>query len=200
MNIESVLISTLYFLAIINPVSKISILSVFSTNKKDIAAVALKSTLIASLILMAVMFFGDYLMHNVFHINLHSLQISGGFVLAWVGFNALRNGVFFELDTQKRFADIAIVPLACPMIAGPAMIAATLTFATQNEKSLSILSISFALLVNMFLMLSSTSIGNALKRFNILGALIRITGLFVLTIGVQMVLDGSADWYNSAIN
>lgn len=38
----------------------------------------------------------------------------------------------------------------------------------------------------------SRQIAFILVRFNILGALIRITGLIVMTIGVQMVLNGLA--------
>lgn len=190
MNVETILISSLYFLAIINPVSKISILSVFSSEKHSLRGISLKATFIAAAILTIVMFFGDFLMRKVFQIDLHSLQISGGVVLAWVGFNALKKGVFFEVGTQNRFADIAIVPLACPMIAGPATIVATLAFSAQNNKTLLFISLGVALLVNMLLMLSSSTIGNILKRFNILGALIRITGLFVMTIGVQMMLKG----------
>lgn len=199
MNLETILISSVYFLAIINPVSKISILSVFSSEKKDLRGISVKATLISALILLTVMFFGDFLMRKIFQINLHSLQISGGIVLAWVGFNALRKGVFFEVDTHNKFSDIAIVPLACPMIAGPATIAATLTFAAQNDKNLLVIALGIALVTNLLLMLSASTIGNMLKRFNILGALIRITGLFVMTIGVQMILNGSADWHKSAI-
>lgn len=199
MSIENILISSLYFLAIINPVSKISVLSVFATEKNNLREVALKSSFVAAAILLIVMFFGDFLMRQVFRIDLHSLQIAGGIVLFWVGFNALKKGVFFEVNIQSRFQDIAIVPLACPMIAGPATIAATLTFASQHNKSLLLISLSIALAFNMMLMFSATAIGKGLKRFNILGALIRITGLFVMTIGVQMILNGAGDWYRSEI-
>ncbi|MBN2210757.1 MAG: hypothetical protein JW709_05110 [Sedimentisphaerales bacterium] len=49
-----------------------------------------------------------------------------------------------------------------------------------------------AVLINGFLMHFSRQIAFILVRFNILGALIRITGLIVMTIGVQMVLNGLA--------
>ncbi|MBN1863396.1 MAG: MarC family protein [Victivallales bacterium] len=194
MTFESVLLNSLYFLAIINPVSKISILSVFSSERKDLREVSLKSTLVAFCMLGVIIFFGDILMKKVFRLELYALQISGGIVLAWVGFNALSKGVFFEVGTHNRFTDLAIVPLACPMIAGPATIAAALTFAIRGEKGALILSIALALLFNMLLMFASAAIGGFLKRFNVLGAIIRITGLFVMTIGTQMVFDGYASW------
>lgn len=51
-----------------------------------------------------------------------------------------------------------------------------------------------ALAVNDVTMLFSRAIGAILTRLNLLGALIRITGLVVMTLGTQMMLDGIADW------
>ena len=34
-----------------------------------------------------------------------------------------------------------------------------------------------------------------MTHFNILGAVIRITGLIVMTMGVQMILDGTSLWF-----
>ena len=51
-----------------------------------------------------------------------------------------------------------------------------------------------AITINHIIMLLSGPIGRALDRFNILGAIIRVTGLIVMTIGTQMTLDGLADW------
>ncbi|MDZ4200281.1 MAG: MarC family protein, partial [Kiritimatiellia bacterium] len=51
-----------------------------------------------------------------------------------------------------------------------------------------------ALLINFGIMRVSKQLGAILSRFNVLGALIRITGLIVMTIGVQMVLTGIRDW------
>jgi multiple antibiotic resistance protein len=115
-------------------------------------------------------------------------------VLFWVGFTALRRGVFFEQEAHARFADLAIVPLACPMIAGPATIAASITLAAHDGVAQPIISLLLAILVNCVIMLLARPIASVLTRFNILGALIRITGLIVMTIGVQMVLAGLHEW------
>ena len=198
--IENILVSSVYFLAIINPVSKISILSVFSSERKDLKDVSLKSTLVAFVLLALIIFFGDIVMRKLFRLELFALQMSGGIVLCWVGFNALSKGMFFEVGTHNRFADLAIVPLACPMIAGPATIAATLAFAIRGDKVVLLSSIIIALILNMLLMFASSVIGDVLKRFNILGALIRITGLFVMTMGMQMIFDGYESWRNDPRN
>ena len=198
-NVVTVLVNALYLLALINPISKVSVLSVLSPGKqrRELRAVTTKSSLIALSILLGAMVFGDLLLRIVFHVQLHSLQLAGGLVLFWVGFNALRQGVFFEQGTQTRFEDIALVPLACPMIAGPATITASIALRTQSGLALPVASLVIAIAVNYVIMQLSGPISAVMTRFNVLGALIRITGLIVMTMGTQMALDGFAAWQST---
>ncbi len=192
----SIIISSLYLLALINPMSKIAVLSGLPEVDTDggLGKVVRKSSITAAGILIGAMLFGDFILRRVFHVELHSLQVAGGVVLFWVGFNALRHGVFFEQDKDEETVDLAVVPLACPMIAGPASIAASITMATREGHWQSVLAVLLAILVNAALMLYVKPIAAALKRLDILGALIRITGLIVMTMGTQMVFDGLAQW------
>jgi multiple antibiotic resistance protein len=196
--INGVIINALYLLALINPISKICILSVFSRQLKstrETRIIAVKSTFIALLMLASVMLFGEFIFKSFLRVNLYSLKIAGGIVLFWVGFKALSKGVFFETGDQSRLSEISIVPLASPMIAGPATIAASLTMAIASGFTPALASVFLAISVNLILMLMANPLGKFLTRFNMMGALIRITGLIVATIGVQMILTGLASWY-----
>lgn len=51
-----------------------------------------------------------------------------------------------------------------------------------------------AVLANALFMLYAKPIAAVLKKLDILGALIRITGLTVMTMGTQMVFNGFAVW------
>jgi multiple antibiotic resistance protein len=190
-------IDALYVLALINPISKVSVLSAMATageGETELKVVTARSSLVAGGILIGAMIFGDFLLRSVFQVELHSLRLAGGAVLFWVGFHALRRGVFFEHDTHSRFRDLAIVPLACPMIAGPAAIAACIALRARDGLVVPVVAVIVALLANHVIMRLSTPIATILSRFNILGALIRITGLIVMTIGTQMALDGIGEW------
>ncbi len=195
----SIGVNTLYFLALINPISKIAMLSVLARpeERQDLQDVVRKSTFVASLILLGSMFFGDMLLRRVFHVEMHSLRLSGGLVLFWIGFNALRKGVFVERESTARFSDLAIVPLACPMIAGPATIAASINLTAEQGILPAAAAVLAAVLINSVFMCFSKTISHVLIRFNIMGALIRIIGLIVMTVGVQMALDGLSHWINS---
>jgi multiple antibiotic resistance protein len=194
---HEIFVNSLYLLALINPISKICILSVFSKEsegKTEFNKIVMHSTIIALMILTMVMLFGEFLFYSFLRVELYSLKIAGGCVLFWVGFKALSKGVFFEQNTQTRLSEISIVPLASPMIAGPATIAAALPMTVANGFWISFSAVVAAVFVNMIFMLLARPIGNVLIKFNIMGALIRITGLIVTTIGVQMVLSGASVW------
>lgn len=187
----------LYLIALINPISKICILSVFSkddSDSKEMPRTVIESSIIAFFILLLVMLFGEFIFKSFLRVELYSLRIAGGIILFGVGFKALSKGVFFESGTQNRLSEISIVPLASPMIAGPATIAATLTLTVADGFFVTIIGVIVALLVNLGLMLMSKFLGKLLTKFNVMGALIRITGLIVATIGTQMILTGIANW------
>lgn len=198
--VHEIFFNALYLLALINPISKICILSVFSKDeesRKEFSRIVINSTIIALLILVTVMLFGEFLFYSFLRVELYSLRIAGGCILFWVGFKALSKGVFFETGSQTRLSEISIVPLASPMIAGPATIAAALPMAVSKGFCISFAAVVVAVCINMIFMLLAKPIGNILVRFNIMGALIRITGLIVATIGVQMILSGVAKWLSA---
>lgn len=194
--LHETLVTTLYFLALINPVSKVSVLAVLSSEQErtSFMRVTAKASLVAGTILLGSMIFGDLILRSVFRVELHSLRLAGGAVLCWVGFNALRKGVFFEQETQARFEDVALVPLACPMIAGPATIAACIALRSREGFLVPGLSIVLAVTLNHIVMTFSRQVSSALGRFNLLGAIVRLTGLVVMTVGTQMALDGISAW------
>jgi multiple antibiotic resistance protein len=193
---QQILVNSLYLVALINPISKISVLTVLTSERQGRAlrALANKASLVAAGILLGAMVFGEFMLRVVFHVELHALQLAGGAVLFWTGFSALRKGVFFEQETQRGMEDMALVPLACPMIAGPATITASIALHAKEGFWAPAASLLLAIAVNHLAMRASDRVGRVLSRFNMLGALIRITGLLVMTIGVQMALDGIAVW------
>ncbi|HAS81642.1 MAG TPA: MarC family protein [Verrucomicrobia bacterium] len=194
--LKDILIATLYFVVLINPVSKVSVLTVLTSGhaRSDFTRLTTRASLVAGGILLMAMLFGDVLFRFVFRLELYSLRLAGGSVLCFIGFNALRRGLFFEQDTQTRFEEIALVPLACPMIAGPASIAAAITLHAQEGYLRSGVAIVLAVAINHIVMMFSRQISNLLGRYNVLGALVRLTGLIVMSIGTQMVLDGVSAW------
>jgi multiple antibiotic resistance protein len=196
MDAASLTTDTLYLLALINPISKISLLALFSADlsRSDLPRLALRSSLTAFVILLVFEFGGDLILHGLFHVDLYSLQIAGGVVIFFVGYNALTKGVFYDLDIRDRYREAAIVPLASPLIAGPATITAVISMAAERGYAHTSVPLLLALAINLALMLLAAPIASFLRSHNVLGALIRLTGLVVATMGVQMALAGLRAW------
>src|SRR5512140_1298863 len=93
-----ILSSVLYFLALINPASKVFLLCSIDPRptRRELVQLALKSTLVAFLILLLVIVAGTPLLQYVFRVQLYSLKVAGGVVLFIVGLSAIQRGRFHE--------------------------------------------------------------------------------------------------------
>jgi len=182
----------LFFIVLLNPVSKIIVLSSLgvTNNFNELKNISLKATITAMIILFLFSFAGTFILKKIFRIEIYSLQIVGGIVLFLIGLRALQKGEFFELDTHQKIKDIAVVPIASPMIAGPATITASISQSAIYGPFITYISIFSALSVNFILMILAGEINAFLKKYNLLGPLVRITGLFIASIGVNMALTG----------
>jgi len=192
--------TSLYFLALINPASKIVLLSSMQPrcSRTGLWAVSIRANTVAWLILIVLCVAGNLVLEVVFHVNLYSLKVAGGVILFIIGLTAVRKGRFYEEDLHGRPGDISIVPLGAPLIAGPGTITAAISFASANGLAITILALTLAILVNLLLMALSFEIGDLLERIHATGPLIRIAGLVVATVAVQMVLSGLGEWAHLA--
>jgi len=188
--------NTIYFLALINPASKIFVLSTMQPpySWKELSDVSLRSTLVAFLILLILTATGKFLLVSIFHVQMYSLNVAGGIILFIIGLTAVRKGIFFEENALRKVSEISIVPLASPLIAGPGTITAAIYFASRHGFILTVLCLSLALFINFLIMLSSLHIGRGLERVNATGPIIKITGLIVSAVATQMVFSGIETW------
>ncbi len=170
---QTIINLSLFFIAVINPVSKIAVISVLpeTATFKDIEQISVRSTFAAFLMLLVFALGGSFILSSIFNVQLYAFQMVGGIVVFYYGFAALRNGVFFEMDSSKKLSDLSIVPIASPLIAGPATITAVISMTAEYSVFPVVVAMTVALLFNM-------------------GVLIRIMGLFVASIGMNMVLSG----------
>ncbi|MFC0875960.1 MarC family protein [Saccharicrinis sp. FJH2] len=180
------------FFALVNPIHKVFVINTLQNqfDHQSIKYIAIKATITALIILLFFLALGQFVFNYVFHIQLYAFQITCGVVLFYNGIQGLQRGEFIKLDKNISIKDITAVPIALPMIAGPATITAAVTFPAHYGYMVTIISIVAALVINFFFMHYARKIGNGLNRINLMNSLIRIFGLIVATIGVQMVLTG----------
>lgn len=179
-------------LALINPFQKIFVINSLQGQMTDreLRYVSIKSSITALVILLLFLALGNVIFGFIFKIQLYSFRVTCGMVLVYSGWNALQKGVLINIGKDERIQDIASVPIAIPMIAGPGTITATVTFPAQYGILITVLAVFAAIGVNLVIMLYAKNIGKVLIKLNLMSAIVRIIGLIIATIGIQMIFDG----------
>jgi multiple antibiotic resistance protein len=144
---------------------------------------------------------------EVVGIAIEAFNIAGGLLLIIIGFGMLRSddpeiavskdeaAEIGQLPRKKR-QDIAIAPLGVPIIAGPGVL--TIVLANRAEANgtasfaLCLLAISLAIFL-IYWILILTSKGAKWLTPTILKLSFRLSGLFLLAVGVQMTMNGLKD-------
>jgi len=201
MDIRLLIGSFVALLALVNPIQKIFVITSLQVqfSDKELRYLSIKSTFTALIILIFFLFLGHLIFNYVFHIQLYAFQVTCGVVLFYNGITGLQKGAFLQVDQNVKLTDLSAVPIAMPMIAGPATITAAVTFPAHYGQVITIIAIIAALTVNLLVMIYAKNIGRVFSKFNLMNALIRIIGLIVATIGVQMVFTGISNFIGSMV-
>ena len=187
--------NALYFIALLNPASKVMFLSTYEPKltRKQIVELSWKSSTAALLILITLATFGEIVLSKIFRVELYSLKITGGIVLFMIGLVAIREGHFVNRDESQKqidFTDLSLIPLATPLIAGPGIIAAGISTAAQYGVVSVIISLFLGIFINFVIMLFSSGINRVLEKLHLIGPLIRLTGLIISGVVAQMIING----------
>ena len=165
-------------------------------TKADRSRISLWTAINVFIILIISFFIGQYVL-NFFGISIDALRIAGGFIIVNSGFSLL-TGKFgktrginkqVENDAQTR-NDIALTPLAIPMLAGPGSM--SLLIALYQESSgieqLIITSLAIAsVAIVIFLTLRSAHYLSRILGASGIVAISRIIGFIVIAIGVEYI-------------
>lgn len=162
-------------------------------------AVARKA-LILSFIIILVFCAAGKLIFDLFGITLPAFRITGGLLVLLVGFHMLQGDHFSvqhpsEEDKQQSKdaqLEVAISPLALPILAGPGTIATAMNYASAGGVS------EFGITITAFLLLCLITYvffvsGERFVSYigvNGIKVITRIMGLILAVIGTQMVIAG----------
>lgn len=162
-------------------------------------AMAFRSTIVASLILLLFAAFGEQFL-GAMGISLDAFRIAGGIMLFMIAIDMV-----FEKRTERRESraedvkanpdheDISIFPMAIPMIAGPGSIASVMLMTARSngiEQSLTVLA---ALAVVMIVTLASLLAAGPLMKalgYKVEAMITRILGVVLAALAAQFVIDG----------
>jgi len=189
------------FFAIMNPIGGIPVFLSLTNGIDDNGKnkIAKKATLVAFLIGLSFIVFGTYLF-NFFGITIPAFKITGGIILFYTGFEMLQSkpsGVK-HLKNPNLDENIAISPLAIPLLAGPGTIVTGMNYVSNTDyKHILIVIVLFTMicLLNYIAFRISDYITNLIGN-NIITVISKIMGLIIAIIGTQMVLKGISISFN----
>ena len=114
---------------IVNPSSTLALFSAITSSyiKKERRKTAKNAAVYAAILLIIFAFAGSGIL-TFLNIQIYSLRIAGGILLAFVGLDMVRRGQQFgeSKPGKGQKADYALVPLAMPSLAGPGAITVTI--------------------------------------------------------------------------
>ncbi len=161
--------------------------------------VASRGSLIAFLILSAFALFGNGIL-GLLGISIGAFRIAGGLLLFWIAFemifekrNERKEKTGETATTRDHIQNLAVFPLALPLIAGPGAISATIllsgSFSATIDRIQLILVIAFCLAI----LFAALVIADRIDRFlGVTGRAIltRLLGVILAALAVQFVVDG----------
>lgn len=200
MELKLFLSAFLAFFALVNPLQKLFVVVSLQNDygKDELRKIINRSNLTALEVLVIFLFAGELILNYIFNIQIYAFQATCGAVLLYNGFMGLQKGAFFALDGKTRIDDIITVPIAVPMIAGPATITAAVSMPSIYGKVVTMCAVVAAIALNWLIMRNAIPISRVLIRHNILMPLIRITGLIVAAIGTQMIFNAVRTFMETA--
>jgi len=200
--LEIALTSFTTFFATVGPVEAAVLFATLTPKmpRAERAAIAIRATIIASLLLLIFTLLGQPLLDEL-GVSIAALQTAGGIVLLLIALDMIfaKPTSAFKLtqpedEEAQTKEDIAVFPLATPLLAGPgAMSAGILLAANTNGNPLSLTVVVGALAavmaVTFGLLLLSHQL-NGVIGITAQRVLMRVFGILLSGIAVQAVFDG----------
>ncbi len=151
-------------------------------------AVLVRELGIALLIMVAFLFLGKWFL-KAFGIQEYSLSIAGGIILFIISVKLVFGGEE-ETKSDPKEDEPFVVPLAIPLVAGPAALSMVMiTAAQQSNKLITLGAVIVASLINSVILMASFPISNLLGKRG-LTAIERLTGMILILMSVDMIIGG----------
>jgi multiple antibiotic resistance protein len=189
------------FFAIMNPIANAPVfLGLTAGDDKAVTRQVARNAILVTFVLIVIFCVLGKLIFELFGITLPAFRITGGVLVALIGYHMLQGepssvhnpSAEDAEDSLQTQLSVAVSPLAVPILAGPGTIATAMNFAAvEGNHELAITVVAFAILcgITYFCFV----FGQGMVRFlgqSGLNVVTRMMGLILAVIGVQMLIDG----------
>ncbi|MBF7124935.1 MarC family protein [Pediococcus pentosaceus] len=197
--VQAFLLSFTAFFAIMNPFANLPMFVSLTADdsRKEVNAIARLAFIVATVIVALFALLGNYIF-SIFGINLSALRIMGGIILGLIGYHMIQGNVSpIQHDPKQSVkdsinsnnTDVAISPLAMPVLAGPGTIATTMNLSSSTNPFIVISAFVVLSVITYFIFIYGEQIMAKLGN-NIMNVITKLMGLILATIGVRMLIMG----------
>ena len=189
----TIVAATILLFLILDPLGNVPVfLSLLKTLPPRRQRVVLVRELLIALGVLFVFLWCGKIVLEAMHIRQESVSIAGGIVLFLIGLRMIfppPEGLLGELPEGEPF----IVPMAIPLVAGPSGMAAVILLGSSEPNRLMewSLALFLAWLATAAILFCATYLYKVLGT-RVLTAVERLMGMLLVTLSVQMFLDGVA--------
>ena len=202
-----VALSAVFF--VIDPLANVPLfLTITSTHTAEQKRRVARRAAFATWLILCIFALAGGVIFQLFGISLGAFKIAGGIMLMLMSIDMMRahtsetKTTAEEQDESRARDDVAIFPLAIPMLAGPSAIATVMVFMSRAEwrpipTAGVFVAVTATCLVTWLLMRSAASAERFLPK-TLLRAFERVMGLLLASVAVEFVASGVADMVNHA--
>ncbi len=152
----------------------------------------------AFLVVLSFALMGSYIMEYVFHISLYEFTFAGGLLLVVVGIHYMITSHSQETqnasdrpeaERHRRLHELAISPIACPLLAGPGTIVTVILFERQYGLVFALVLCVVVFGLTMLILAFAGAISRLIRPIGML-AVSRVMQIFIIAIGVHFMFVG----------
>lgn len=182
-------------IAVMEPPSTIAVYLTLTKdmNESQRRPIIAKSMQVSFLVLLFFALTGQ-LLFSVFNITIASFRIAGGILLVTVAFKMLnpKKGEYSEEELE----DIAVVPLAFPLTAGPGTITTVILLVSEANDLVQVFLVILAIVVGIAISYVGMKYASKISGFiggEGLRVITKLMAIIVLAIAVQFVISGMTE-------
>ncbi|MGR5165894.1 MarC family protein [Vibrio astriarenae] len=194
------------FFAMMNPIANTAVFVGMTASKppQKTSAIAFKALFCAFCIVAAFSLLGKGIF-SLFGITLPALRLAGGILVFLVGYHMLQGNqskihtshqaTQVAIQNEEDEGDIAISPLALPILAGPGTLATAMNYSASGDITHIFITIgAFAILcgITFVCFLTGPKLVEKIGEGGI-SIITRLMGLILTVIGMQMLIQGVHD-------
>jgi multiple antibiotic resistance protein len=182
-------------LAVVNPVmvSLQFITTVQHEPPATHARIALRASIIAAVILVVAIVIGQLILEGL-GVSLASFRIAGGMVLTLIGLRMILGEPGRAERPAETGRDVAVFPLAMPIIAGPGAITAVILATDDYQYTIAqqAVTTTLVLLVLVSCYIAMRSAGLVARALGTVGinVITRVMGLVLAALAVEVIIAG----------